>query len=574
MEAALAQVTRETPNLQRVKQINVCRRLTRFRKEMCTDLHDGQIHRALQDGTFELMVHAMKQDNCTTSQHEAQHEALWCLTNMTVIADDEQMRYIVECGVVPILCKHLESPNADVREQAVWAIGNIAGHSSTYRDLLLKVGVLNSTIFQRLHTDVCTQSMLGNATWAMSNLCRGEPAPPLEQMLPVLYPITRLVTSAQGADVLANACWALYYITRGAGYFLISEQNANIDAVIHTGVCNRLVELLENVNHDYWMVAHPVLKTIGIICAGNHQQKRTILDHKAVATVLRVLLSCLCNEKVDIRTEAARTVSNIVGCGTQRYIHAVKEAHIMPRILCILNGDPEDHIRTIAAHAIVRSIVHGTTQQRKYMREQCQPLWNELASSNVEEPLRALEMIIEVTSCEHCHAHAHEAVRTCIRDAGGQHYLERLHNAEPPHDAMILMRAERLQSYLLGNPVYLTGFDISDGADSISDGDADEADTSDTGCTSDGHPLHHACEQGNASHVKILLDAGTSVDTADDDGRTALHIASRRGHAPCVALLLGAGASVHDTDLHGMTAIHIASKHGHTSCLALLLACM
>lgn len=554
-----------TPHRQRMMLINLCRRLTRFRKESCTDLHDGQVlHRALQDGTFHLMIHGIKQDMCTTSQHEA----LWCLTNITAIANDEHMRYIVDCGVVPILCERLESPFDDVREQAVWAIGNIAGHSSTYRDILLKVGVLKSTLFQRLHTDVCTQSMLGNATWTMSNLCRGEPAPPLEQMLPVLDTITRLVTSAQGVEIRADACWALYYITRGAGYLLISEHSANIDAVIHTGVCNRLVELLE----DDWMVAHPVLKTIGIICAGKHQQKQTILDHKAVATVLRVLLSCLCTEKVDIRTEAARTVSNIVGCGTQRYIQAVNEAHIMPRMLCILNNaDQEDHIRKIAAHAIVRSIVHGTAQQRKYMMEQCQPLWNELASSNVEEPLRAIEMIIEVTSCEHGHAQAHEAVRTCIRDAGGQHYLARLHTAEPPHDD-VLMRAERLQSYLRGNPVYLTGFDISDGADSISDGDdADEADPSDTGRASDGH----ACQQSDASHVashvEIPRDAGNSADSAVNEGSAALHIAARRGHAPCVALLLEAGVSVHDTDENGMTAIHIAAMHGHASCLELLL---
>ena len=46
---------------------------------------------------------------------------------------------LIEVGAVPIFVRLLMSPNDDVREQAVWALGNIAGDSPPCRDLVLQV---------------------------------------------------------------------------------------------------------------------------------------------------------------------------------------------------------------------------------------------------------------------------------------------------------------------------------------------------------------------------------------------------------------------------------------------------
>jgi len=78
--------------------------------------------------------------------------------------------------------------------------------------------------------------MTRNAVWCLSNLCRGKnPSPNFAKVSPCLSVLTRLLFISD-SDVLADACWALSYLSDGP--------NEKIQAVIDAGVCRRLVELL------------------------------------------------------------------------------------------------------------------------------------------------------------------------------------------------------------------------------------------------------------------------------------------------------------------------------------------
>lgn len=97
---------------------------------------------------------------------------------MTNIASgsSENTNSIVEAGAVPLLINLLKSSDVRVMEQAVWALGNIAGDGPKLRDLVLCHGIvpiLNSLLEKTL--EITAQQ---NIVWTISNLCRGKTPPP------------------------------------------------------------------------------------------------------------------------------------------------------------------------------------------------------------------------------------------------------------------------------------------------------------------------------------------------------------------------------------------------------------
>lgn len=140
-------------------------------------------------------------------------------------------------GAIEALVKLLGTKNIEVVEQAIWALGNLAGDNVNIRNLIIQRGAVEpiSSIVMACPPGT---SFCRNAAWALTNLCRGRPGPPFYQIKNAIVALSKVLIENSKIEIISDICWAFSYVT--------DEGKDGFKTIIESQVVGRIIQLLEH----------------------------------------------------------------------------------------------------------------------------------------------------------------------------------------------------------------------------------------------------------------------------------------------------------------------------------------
>uniref|UniRef100_A0A8C8UMV8 Karyopherin subunit alpha 7 n=1 Tax=Peromyscus maniculatus bairdii TaxID=230844 RepID=A0A8C8UMV8_PERMB len=288
-----------------------------YRKKLLSQERNPPLKSIIEAGLIPKLVEFLKMSPLPNLQFEA----AWALTNIAS-GTSEQTRAVVMAGAIEPLIELLSSPHLTVCEQAVWALGNIAGDGPEFRDDIISNNAGTPPFTFCLLCTPSQISFLRNITWTLSNLCRNKDPYPCEQAVMQMLPTLSQLLQHHDNEILSDTCWALSYLTEG--------HNERIHRVVTMGVLPRLVELMTS---SELIILTPSLRTVGNIVTGTEEQTQMAID----AGMLKVLGQLLRHPKSSIQKEAAWAMSN-VAAGPKHHIQQLIVYNLLPPLVTLLKN--------------------------------------------------------------------------------------------------------------------------------------------------------------------------------------------------------------------------------------------
>nr|XP_027206969.1 importin subunit alpha-4-like [Penaeus vannamei] len=200
---------------------------------------------------------------------ELQLESAWAVTNIASGKSKHTNAVVGKRGAIKVLIQLLSSQNTGVREQAVWALGNIVGDGPDCRDRAIEEGIVRPLV--GLLSVTTPASIARQVCWVITNLFRVKhPVISPEERKMCAEAIRRLVAHFD-AKVQADSLWAAaYFADMGPG---------SVDELIECGAVKDMVQRLYSQDDK---VVTAALRATGSIAAGANHQTEAVVSSGAL----------------------------------------------------------------------------------------------------------------------------------------------------------------------------------------------------------------------------------------------------------------------------------------------------
>ena len=220
--------------------------IIKLRRCLCAQI-STPIQQTLDSGVLPYLIELVKQD-----QHpHLKLEATWCLTNIAS-GDSHQVRMLVQKGVIQLFIHLLSKANIAIIEHAIWGLGNLAGDSIEFRDIVVMNYTMNNFVILYQQVKTTNKKLSEQIVWAASNLCRRRPAPDLAKIESGFAMFAEALLASDNKSVQIDSIWSLMALCK----------KTNAHRFVEFNLIPKLMELLDA---EDAMIQQPAARIVGTL---------------------------------------------------------------------------------------------------------------------------------------------------------------------------------------------------------------------------------------------------------------------------------------------------------------------
>eukprot|EP00210_Caulerpa_lentillifera_P004166 g3972.t1 len=296
-----------------------------YRRLLCKD-NNPHVQEVIHLDLVRHFVDALKADDCPILQLEA----AWALTNISA-GTWEDAKVVIENGALPLLINFTTNKSVDLKEQALWAIGNIAAEKSFLKALVDR-GALER-VLRILDVDRSKLRLVKIAVWALTNFCRYgcDSISITSDYIPgIVSSIIRLIQH-NDRQVILDSAWAI-------ASFTSSEWSPDTrELLVQQGVLHHLSHTI--LYSERPTLHYPALKALAQILSGPESYAVEFLAIDGIMKKLKTLLVSKFNRKAT--TNILWLIQNIAA-NKYRVAKTILNCGMIPRIVELVSYGPHD----------------------------------------------------------------------------------------------------------------------------------------------------------------------------------------------------------------------------------------